>query len=166
MKAVFAGLKQGWDEAIAPWRQRWLAMEPREQRALGIGGAAALLLFLVYGLWMPSHRAAANAEKQFDRNRALLLELQSRTAPSGGGAAAAGGSLLGLASSSAGASNLVLSRIEPEGDARVRVWLDKADFNRVAAWLATLSQQGIRLDEAQIERLAEGGVSARLALSR
>lgn len=164
MKAFLGSLQQSGQDLLAPLRLRWLALEPREQRVVGIGGAFLLLLFLVFGLWLPSHRAAANAEKQYDRNRTLLLELQSRTAPSSG--ATAGGSLLGLASASAGSSNLVLSRIEPESDARVRVWLEKADFNRVAAWLAALSQQGVRLEEAQIERLAEGGVSARLALSR
>jgi general secretion pathway protein M len=165
MKAFIGSLQQGWQEFAAPWRQRWLALEPREQRVVGIGGAAALLLLLVYGLWLPSHRAAENAEKQFQRNRGLLMELQAQ-APAGNGGAAGGGSLLGMASATAGSAGLTLGRIEPEGDNRVRVWLDKADFNRVAAWLATLSQQGVRLEEAQVERLAEGGISARFALTR
>jgi len=164
MKAFLGNLQQSWQDSIAPLRQRWRALEPREQRALGIGGAAVLLLFLVYGLWLPSQRAALKAERQFDSNRALLLELQARTPA--GSAPGAGGSLLGTASGTAGRAGLTLGRIEPEGDNRVRVWIEKADFNKVAAWLATLAAQGVRLDEAQIERLAAGGVSARFTLSR
>jgi general secretion pathway protein M len=164
MKTLIANLQQSWQETMTPLRLRWLALEPREQRVVGLGGAMVLLLVLVYGLWLPSHRAAENAEKQYQRNRSLLLELQAR-APAGNGTSATG-SLLGTASATAGSAGLTLGRIEPEGDNRVRVWLDKADFNRVAAWLATLSQQGVRLEEAQVERLAEGGVSARFALTR
>lgn len=162
--SAMASLKQSWAEAVAPLRQRWALLEAREQRALLILGAA-LALFLLWGLWMSSHRAAQKAEQQLLQARALLAELQ-RAAPAAGPASAAGGSVLRAASDAAATGGLALSRIEPEGETRVRVWLEKADFNAVATWLATLSKQGIRVEEAQVEKLAEGGVSARLALAR
>lgn len=156
-------LRQSWQEAAAPLRQRWALLEEREQRALGVL-AVALLVFLLWGLWLASHRAALKAEAQLVTTRGLLRELQ-QAAPAGplpGG----GGSVLRVASDAAAAGGLALNRIEPEGEGKVRVWLEKADFNAVARWLATLAAQGVRVEEAQVEKQAEGGVSARLALSR
>lgn len=160
--SALASLRQSWQEATAPLVQRWALLQEREQRALAVLGAFALA-FVLWGLWLGSHRAAQKAEMQLASSRALLRELQ-QSAPVA--ATAGGGSVLRVASDAAAAGNLALSRIEPEGEGRARVWLEKADFNAVAAWLATLSAQGIRLEEAQVEKLADGGVSARLALAR
>lgn len=162
--SALATLKQSWTEAVAPLRQRWALLEQREQRALLILGAA-LFAFLLWGLWMTSHRSALKAEQQLTQARTILRELREAT-PAAGSTAAAGGSVLRAASDAAAAGGLALNRIEPEGESRVRVWLEKADFNAVATWLAALSQQGIRVEEAQVEKLADGGVSARLALAR
>lgn len=163
--SAMASLKQSWAEAVAPLRQRWALLEEREQRALLVLGVA-LAGFLLWGLWMASHRAALKAEQQLVQARAVLRELQQASSAGNGMAVAGGGSVLRAASDAAAAGGLALNRIEPEGETRVRVWLEKADFNAVATWLAALSRQGIRVEEAQVEKLAEGGVSARLALAR
>lgn len=159
--SLLTSLRQSWQEAAAPLLQRWTLLQEREQRALMMLGAA-LLAFLLWGLWLSSHRAAEKAEQQLTASRLLLRELQ-QAAPA---AVAGGGSVLRTASDAATASGLALGRIEPEGEGRVRVWLERADFNAVAGWLAALSRQGIRVEEAQVEKLAEGGVSARLSLAR
>lgn len=162
--STLTGLRQSWQEAVAPLRQRWLLLPPREQVALAVAGATAALLFLVFGLWRPSHEAAQKAEARYAAAR-VLLELQRQAGPVGA-PGTGGGSVLRTVSDAAASRQLLLSRMEPEGEARVRVWLDKADFNAVAAWLAALAGQGIRVDEGQVERLPEGGVSARLVLAR
>lgn len=162
--SVMTSLRQSWQEATAPLLQRWTLLQEREQRALLMLGTA-LLAFLLWGLWLGSHRAAQKAEQQHTAARLLLRELQA-LAPAAATGAVAGGSVLRTTSDAAAASGLSLGRIEPEGEGRVRVWLEKADFNAVAGWLAALSQQGIRLEEAQVEKQAEGGVSARLSLAR
>jgi general secretion pathway protein M len=166
MSELVANLKQSWQESIAPLRQRWLLLAPREQQMLRVLGIFAAILLLVYGIWLPSRHAAENAQRQYESNRELLMQLQaSGTAVHS--ASAMGGSLLGNVSTAAGGSGLTLARIEPEGDSQVRVWVEKADFNTVARWLATLSAQGLRLQEAQVEKQSEGsGVSARLVLVR
>jgi len=81
-------------------------------------------------------------------------------------APAAGGSVLGTANALAGSSGLALSRVEPQGEDGVRVWIERADFNAVAGWLGQLVAQGVRIDEAQVERRPEGGVSGRFTLTR
>ncbi|HEX6590714.1 MAG TPA: type II secretion system protein M [Moraxellaceae bacterium] len=167
MTTLMENLRQSSREALAPLRQRWLLLAPREQRALRLLGIFAALLVLVYGLWLPSRHAADNARGRYESNRDLLLLMQANNGHWQGTPAAAGGSVLALASDTAGSSNLSLSRIEPEGSDQVRVWVEKADFNAVASWLAKLSAQGLSLREAQVERQAEGGgVSARFVLSR
>lgn len=164
MSLLVDNLRQSWREAMAPLNQRWAMLQPREQRALTIAASLLAVLVLVYGFWLPSRQLAAKAQARFETQRALLLQLQSQGSVAG--ATLPGGSVLRVASDSAAASGLVLSRIEPDGEGKVRVWLEKADFNVVAAWLAQLSSAGLRLEEAQVERLAEGGVSARFAFSR
>jgi general secretion pathway protein M len=165
MNSALENLRQSWQESMAPLQQRWSQLQPREQRALTVAGAVLALLLLVYGLWLPSRLAAQKAEAGFAGNRALLLQLQQQ-GPAPGSTAASGDSLLRTASDAAARINLALTRIEPEGDGRVRVWMEKADFNTVASWLASLSAQGVRIDEAQVEKQSDGGVSARFALSR
>lgn len=165
MKTV---LKQ-WQAALAPQllplRRRWQQFEPREQRALQLLGVAVLLTVLVFGLWLPSHRAAARVQQSYESNRQLLLWMQDNAAQVRR-APAAGGSVLGTANALAGSSGLVLTRVEPQGEDGVRVWIERADFNAVAGWLGQLVAQGVRIDEAQVERRPEGGVSGRFTLTR
>jgi general secretion pathway protein M len=156
---------QSWKELTAPLRQRWLMLAPREQNALRILAVFFTIVFVVYGVWMPLHKASQKYQQQYDKNRALLQQMQGIT-PRSQGAASASGSILGVVSGSAAAQGLVLTRIEPEGDGQVRVWMDKSDFNRISGWLAQLAKQGINLKEVQAEKQADGGVSARLVLSR
>ncbi|MDQ8038158.1 MAG: type II secretion system protein M [Pedobacter sp.] len=166
MSEFVASLRQSWQEAVAPLRQRWLMLAPRDQQFLRVLGIFVGILVLVYGIWLPSHRAAQKAQAQYEQNRELLAQLHS-SSPQANTTPAAGGSLLVLASDAAASSALSFSRIEPEGDAQVRVWVDRADFNAVAAWLARLSAQGVKLQEGQAEKQGEGqGVSARFVLTR
>lgn len=167
MRETLNTLRQSWLEAIAPLRQRWLMLTPRDQQFLRVLGMVTLLVILVYGIWLPSQRAAQKAELQYEQNRELVAMLQAANGQTASAGQMASGSLLVLASDAAAANALVFSRIEPEGDAQVRVWVERADFNAVAAWLARLSTQGVKLQEAQAERQGDGrGVSARFVLTR
>ncbi len=166
--SAFDTIRQSWRESTAPLRQRWLMLAPREQSALRILAIFAVVLIAVYGLWLPSRHAAENYRLQYEKNRELLVLMQNSSNQIRSSAASTnGGSVLGIVSGAAAAGGLNLSRIEPEGDSQVRVWLEKADFNRIAAWLTALAAQGVTLKEVQAEKQADNnGVSARLMLSR
>jgi len=166
MKDVLMQLNSQWQEAITPLRKRWLQFAPREQIALLILGGFALVLFLAFVVWMPSHQAAEKARAQYGNNRQLLLWMQANAAQARATPVASGGSVLGVVNGLAGSAGLALSRVEPEGESAVRVWVEKADFNVIASWLNQLSAQGIGAGEIQIERQATGGVSGRFTLSR
>ncbi len=166
MSEFMSSLRQSWQEAVAPLRQRWLMLSPRDQQFLRVLGVVIVLVILVYGIYLPSHRATQKALMKYEQNRELLALIQASQGQSAGNQAVAG-SLLVLASDAAAANALVFSRIEPEGDDQVRVWVERADFNVVAAWLARLSTQGVKLQEVQAEKQGDGrGVSARFVLTR
>ena len=168
MNAGIENIRRSWNESTAPLRQRWMQLSGAEQRALRLLGGFLAVVVFVYGIWLPSQHAAESARATYENSRELLLWMQSAAARlEGGPASAAGGSVLAVVSNQASSSGLALSRIEPEGDTRVRVWLEKADFNLVAGWLGKLAGQGVRLDEVQVEKQGEGGgVSGRFVLSR
>lgn len=81
-----------------------------------------------------------------------------------------GSSLLAEIDASARAGGLTdaLSRVEPEGDDRVRVWLDNVAFDAAARWLEALYQEhSITVREASVDRIggAPGRVNMRLTLA-
>lgn len=166
MSQVLANLQQSWRDATAPWRQRWLLLAPRDQRVLLLLAVVILAVVLFYGVWQPSHRAALKMQQQFEQNRLLVSEL-ARQGPRAAGPVTSGASLLSVVSESAAAAGLSFSRTEPEGDAQLRLWVERTDFNQLAAWLAALSAQGVRVQEVQVDKQADGqGVSGRLVLVR
>jgi general secretion pathway protein M len=61
-----------------------------------------------------------------------------------------------------------ITRMQPEGDNTVRIWLEQADFVAVLRWLALLENSyGVAVVEAAIDREAQPGlVRARLGLVR
>jgi general secretion pathway protein M len=166
MKAFLVQLDNQWQESTAPLRKRWVQLAPRERLSVTVLGVCVLLTILVFGIWMPSHRAAEKARMAHDSNRELLLWMKANADRARSVPSASGESVLGAVNGAAGTVGLALSRIEPEGDQAVRVWVERGDFNTVAKWLAQLSASGIVATEAQVEKQATGGVSGRFTLSR
>lgn len=166
MKAFLVQLDNQWQESTAPLRKRWVQLAPRERLSVTVLGVCVLLTILVFGIWMPSHRAAEKARMAHDSNRELLLWMKANADRARSVPSASGESVLGSVNGAAGTVGLALSRIEPEGDQAVRVWVERGDFNTVAKWLAQLSASGIVATEAQVEKQATGGVSGRFTLSR
>ncbi|MDP2228679.1 MAG: type II secretion system protein M [Moraxellaceae bacterium] len=166
MSAFFQSLQQEFSRSLAPWQARWRQLAPRDQLALQILGAVLGLLLLFFGLWQPSHKAALRAQAEYENNRQLQLWIQDSARHVQKRPVLAGGSVLGAANSLAGSSGLTLSRVEPQGESAVRIWIERADFNAMAGWLAQLAAQGVKIEEAQVERRQDGGVSGRFSLSQ
>ena len=166
MKELLTQLNSQWQETITPLRKRWMQLAPREQYSLLVLAAFVAVLFLVFVVWMPSHKAAERARAQYENNRQLLAWMQANASQARATPGISSGSVLGDVNNMAGSAGLALSRVEPEGDSAVRVWIENADFNIIAGWLNQMSAQGISAGEIQIERLAAGGVSGRFTLSR
>ncbi|HUR41619.1 MAG TPA: type II secretion system protein M [Verrucomicrobiae bacterium] len=156
-------------------RTRWAALAPREQRILGVGGIVLAGVILFLGVWEPMVAARKERREALDDARAvaamleqLAVEKQRNRGPAAAGSASQ--SLLAVVDASRRASGVTKppSRLQPEGDATVRIWLEDVPFDALLRWLAELQQRhGVRVDTADIEReSAPGLVNARLTLMR
>ena len=152
--------------------QKWYrGLEEREQRFVGTGAIAAVVLLLA-GVFLPLNNSISRARQRVAAKQVDLAFIQSATpqlaaaGPSGG--AAKGESLVVLIDSSARESGLgkALTSSQPTGDGGLRIRLDHAPFDGIVAWLARLSQQhGVRVESAEIESAGETGmVNAGLVL--
>lgn len=156
-------------------RSYWSGLQPRERRILA-GGAAALLLLLFYALiWDPYTSNVQRLRETVAEQRVLLTWMEQAAQEvrqlRGSGAAPAsmdGRSLLAVTDSSARQSGLgdAVTRVEPDGDQAVRVWLEKAPFNEMVQWLDQLHEQyAVAVEGAVVERSeGPGRVDARLVL--
>jgi general secretion pathway protein M len=157
--------------------REWLEGLDARERLLVMGGAALLVVFLLFVLvWLPVRTGYSNLKTSVAEQRETAAWMQ-RSAQQLAGLKRSGGaaptglggrSLLAVTDSTARAGGLgaELKRVEPEGRDSVRVWLDGADFDVLVKWLATLSStHGIQVDSATLERGdVAGRVDARLTL--
>ena len=156
----------------------WAARQPRERALLMIAAGLAVLVLLVAIVYLPlqRHRSALAAQveqAELDLLAARRYADEIRSAGSQPTTASLPGpdrSLLALVDEGLREAGLtsVLARIEPEGDRRVRLWLEDAPFDSLIAWLERASaEQGVRLIDASVDReLAPGLVSVRLTLEQ
>ena len=162
---------------MSQWQQWWAGRQPRERWLLGIAGVLAVFLLLYAALYLPLQRHRQALAEQVQQGELDLLQARrlAELIRSRGPAAATSlpgpdRSLLARVDEGLREAGLstVLSRIEPEGDRRVRLWLDAAPFDGLIAWLERVaSEQGVRLIDASIDReIAPGLVSVRLTLEQ
>jgi general secretion pathway protein M len=161
---------------IKEFRERFLAMNPRERLLVAAAAAivVATLLFLL--IWEPLHDGVQRLRTDVKATQALVAELaQARSLVlSGRGGVGViqgqGRSLLAIIDQTGKENGLenAITRMQPEGDTTVRVWLEQADFAALLRWIGVLeTTYGVAVVEAAIDREAEPGmVRARLGLVR
>ena len=149
--------------------QRWHQLAGRERRALTFLGLVLLALLMYAGLWKPVERSRAEALSYFQQQRELHAYLQARApgaraisaqAP----ARAQAADLQRLVTAAAERQGLAIERLDVEGEGGVQVSLQPAPFLALLAWFEALQGQGIRIEEAGLERYGEGTVVARVGL--
>jgi len=157
----------------------YAARETREQRIL-LAGALGLTVLLFWGLvWAPLGDSIEREQARVDNKLADLQWMHGaahelKTLGTGTNSRNArigrGQSLLAIADRSLRAAGLgeALQRIQPDGETRVRVWLENAAFDASLNWLNTLtSQQGVQIDSLGVDRQDKGNtVNLQASLSR
>lgn len=154
----------------------WQQLNPRQQRLVMLL-AAVLAGVLIYVLvWEPLAQAR-EAERARVAEQRAVLDWLDQVAPVAEELRRTGQrsedlgdrSLLGLADETARAARLAgaLTRIEPTGDNRVRVWLDGADFVAAMGWLEQFSREyPVEVRELQVDRASGSGmVNLRVTLA-
>lgn len=161
------GLQLQWQRSALA--QRWQGLPPRDRLALlALGAFLALLLFYLL-LWQPAARSAQAARSAFEEQRSLHAYLQSRAPELRGRqlqprASVDPARLQGLVTASAAEQGLAIERVDAEGHGALQVSLQPAPFEQLLRWLQSLQGQGVRIEEAGLERRDEGRVAARLSL--
>ncbi|HSC75371.1 MAG TPA: type II secretion system protein GspM [Pseudomonadales bacterium] len=156
-------------------RQRFDGLPSNDRRALLIMGAVIALSVLYFSLsWTRTYQQSAitRYEDVSEDNRWIMLNLpqirnlaNAATKPAASGSADA--SLINRATTSAKPFGIVFKRFQPEDETGLRLWIEDAEFDQLMRWLAALEQQGILLDQLDIDKQAKqvGVVDARVLLS-
>ena len=156
------------------FRAWWSGLAERDRRVLGAGAAALGLIIAYVAIWEPLAGAKQRQHADLRAARALAVQLESLAAlaPRGGAPAVtgAGQSLLAVIDQTRKTSAITKppSRLQPQGDDTVRIWLEDVPFDALLRWLGELQvRHGVRVDDAEIERESVPGlVNARLTLVR
>lgn len=65
-------------DALAPARQRWNALEPRQQRMIRIGGVLVLLVLAITWLWLPAARERERLLQRLPQMAAELAQMKQQ----------------------------------------------------------------------------------------
>lgn len=147
-------------------------LNERERRMVMIGGIAAVVL-LVLGVILPLENSVAKAQQRIEQKQTDLAWMRNvgpELASAGPVAASptSPDSLLVVVDRAARESGLgsSLTSSEPQGQGKLRVRLEKAQFDILVGWVARLSDQhGIGVESATVDNAGTPGlVNAGLVL--
>lgn len=153
----------------SPLAQRWQALPARDRLALMALSVFLLLVLFYVALWQPAQRHAQAARAAFEEQRALYAYMQSRAPQVQGRDLQPRTSLdpvrlQGVVTASAAQQGLVIERLDAEGYGAVQVNLQPVAFAQLLRWIEALEAQGVRVEEAGLDRAEENRVTARLSL--
>lgn len=153
----------------------WFAgLEANERRLIMIAAPLLLLMLLYVAVWEPLTNnvdalRVSTAEQQslLAWMRGAAQEVKQLRGRSGQPAKPPSGqSLLSLVDRTAKSGQLgpALKRVQPDGEQKVRVWLESASFDDVVRWLTALeSSHGVHVESSVFQALeATGRVDVRL----
>lgn len=154
----------------------WLAsLEQREQRLVIAGAVLATIMILYLAIWSPLSSSVENLRVTTRDQETTLVwmrqaaqQVKKLRGSSRGAKPASGQSLLTLVDSTAKAGRLgtAVKRVQPDGEQKVRVWMEAASFDDVIRWLVLLeSRHGIGIESTVFEvKENPGRVDVRLVL--
>jgi general secretion pathway protein M len=122
-----------------------------------------LLIFLIYvAIWKPAKAFRESAQSDMDYYQHLVEWIKTNQSQIRLSATNTGQSnsqiqnsqqLVSAVSNMAKQYKLSLKRLEPSGDHKIRIWLEKSSFNDTILWLQNLNKNyGIHVSQIAIER--------------
>ena len=167
LDAIKAPLQTQWQASSLGIR--WRALPVRDRTALlGLGIFLGLVLLYLL-LWLPAERRLARAREHFESQRGLHAYLQQR-APEARSVRVQPQSqvdperLQGLVTATAAEQGLAIERVDSDAPGAVQVNLQPAAFPSLLRWFGVLEGQGVRIEEAGLDRNEDGRVTARVSL--
>jgi general secretion pathway protein M len=162
---------------LAPLRARFEALQPREQMFVAAAGVVAGLALIYLVLWQPFAIAREQGAHKLEAARALAsrievvgAQVQGTHPPGSDMVVGPEVSLMSAVDRAAkdGTLGKAPSRIQPDGDKQVRVWVEDVQFDALLRWMDEVQRRyGLRIDGVAVERRPTAGtVNARLSLVR
>ncbi len=156
-------------------KQWWSGLQASERRILILGAVALGLILPYFAIWSPIQDDIEVLQQQVQEQQAVkrwMNQASAEVKQLGGGSVAVqprdGRSLLAVVDQTAKRSGLGpgLKRLEPEGQAAVKVWLEQVSFDDMLRWLSSMEQKnGLAVATITIDRQdVAGRVNARLTL--
>lgn len=162
--------------AITQLQEWFRSLAPRERLLVSVGSVVVAITILYLGIWEPLNKAHTKREADLATAQALAQRLEVIAATvqgsraNGTPAIDSSASLLSAVdqASKSGTLGKPLSRIQPEGDSEVKVWIDGVNFEALIRWISELEgHYGISIRTADIDKdTLPGQVNARLSLVR
>ena len=164
-----ASLKEAYSQA----RRRYWMLAQHERMVVNalVVAIIAMLVFLL--IVSPAMQHRSQAEMELSAKRSVLQWIKDNeqrvTQASRTGAAQApksGQALMALVTSSSSQMGVSLKRYEPEGEDKLRIYLEDQSFNKTMRWLESLQKQhGMTVVNVSVDASREPGlVTAKIVL--
>lgn len=168
-------MRESLKERLQPLRQQWDQLGTRDQRMLMAGALVVVITAFYLAIWEPMIQARAEAERALSDARATAQAIERaavivpRDIRRTSAAVDNDRSLLAIVDQAARTNILGKppTRIQPDGDTSVRVWLDDVQLGNLLRWIDDVqNQRGLDVRSAEIERGGPGEATARLQIGR
>ncbi len=145
---------------IVEW---WKNREPRERLLVQIAAALSAVIILYQGIWSPSNTFKSKA---FDRHSAALSEqaeirqgLRRLESAAPGTISQPSGPVQSIVVDTSDVFGLSISRIQPDENGNLTLWLEQVDPRSFFAWLTDMeNNHGVIVEKASVRR--EQGTSS------
>ena len=144
-------------------KERWLALNIREQRLVIAMGSVVLFFILYTAIWKPLNNNIESATSKVSRYQDLQTLVQTETlrykSISGAGSKVTSkGSLSSVVNKTAGKNKIAIERMQPQGE-DLQVWIEEVSFNQLLTWLEQLSsRENINVKSIDLSNTQQPGV--------
>ena len=144
-------------------KERWLALNIREQRLVIAMGSVVLFFILYSAIWKPLNNNIESAASKVSRYQDLQTLVQTETARyksfvGAGNKVTSKGSLSSVVNKTAGKNKIAIERMQPQGE-DLQVWIEEVSFNQLLTWLEQLSsRENINVKSIDLSNTQQPGV--------
>ncbi|WP_165831956.1 MULTISPECIES: type II secretion system protein M [Gammaproteobacteria] len=158
-------LSQKIQTQLAPYQQKWNALQARERTLLTTLAVLLLVCGFWLGIWQPIHNGIASAQQRLDNERTLATYVEQRVAQivalransqNSGSTTVTDSALSGEINRIANELEMVITRIQTQERSRVLV-VDEVPFETVLAYIERLSSAGVIIESVDVSSANEPG---------
>jgi general secretion pathway protein M len=144
-------------------KARFNALTDREQILVIISAVVVLIGVFYFAIWKPLNSGIDREQKLLSNQATLLTWVKSQSARAAQLRQSSGvkpftGSLPQAVNRTTSRHGIAISRMQPQGEEELQVWVDEAEFNSVLAWLQALENMGVLIKQVDIAEADQGGI--------